>query len=135
MTVRVGILLLTATLIPSFAGCRTAPILNVYNAPLPLPPNTRLTIQDVGKAIWIAGERMGWRIEEVRPGEATGTLTRGRHVAVVWIKYDTSKFNIVYKDSTNLLHDGGTIHRRYNDWVHNLEVEIPREAAVLAAAK
>ena len=127
--------LLVAAVIVCFAGCRTAPVLNVSNAPLDLPPNTSLTMQAVAKAIWVAGEKLGWRMEEVRPGEITGTLTVRHHVAVVSITYDTLKFSIAYKDSENLLRDGGVIHRRYNDWVHNLEVGIKGEAASLAAAK
>lgn len=128
-------LLLTAAVIASFAGCRTAPILSVSNAALPLPPNARLTTQDVAKAIWVAGEKLGWRIEEVRPGEITATLVLRTHVAVVSITYDTAKFSIAYKDSQNLLRDGDMIHKRYNDWVHNLEVGIQGEAANLAASK
>lgn len=129
-------LLLTAAVIASCAGCRTAPILSVSNAPIPLPPNTSLTVQDVAKAIWVAGVKLGWRTEEIRPGEITATLAEhGDHVAVVSITYDTSKFSIAYKDSKNLLKDGDMIHRRYNTWVHNLEVEIQGEAASLAASK
>ena len=120
----------------SAGGCRTAPIYNVSKASLGLPPDTSLTIADVAKAVSVAGQKLGWQIEETRPGEATGTLTvSDRHVAVVSITYDRSTFSLAYKDSKKLLQSGNMIHKEYNAWVHLLEVGIQREAQALTASK
>lgn len=121
----------------SIAGCvRTQPIYNITNAPLPRSPGAaEPTTQQVARAIYAAGKRLGWQIHEVRPGEMTGTLRLRAHVAVVSIVHDTSKFSIRYKDSTNLLHAGDVIHRNYNNWIRNLERNIHAELANLPAAR
>ncbi len=116
-------------------ACRTAPIRNVPDTPLASAPGARLTLKEVSKAIWRAGRDLGWRIDEVRPGELTGTLKIRRHVAVVAIVHDTSTFRISYKDSANLLHAGEEIHKRYNTWVRNLETAIQREVGQLSSSR
>jgi hypothetical protein len=122
--------LLLAISIGLVAGCRTALIYDVRNAALAPPPGATLTSEDVRKAVRTAGERLGWRMEDVRPGEMVGTLTMSqRHVAVVSIDYDTSQFSIRYKDSKLLMKDGSTIHKNYNDWIMKLEAAIKQEVA------
>jgi hypothetical protein len=75
-------------------------------------------------------------MEEVRPGEFTGTLVvHGRHEAVVSITYDTSRFSITNKGSRNLLQEGNEIHRRYNKWVQQLERAIREEIGELSAPR
>lgn len=115
------------------AACRTAPIRNVTNAPLNEAPRASLTMDEIAKAVWRGGQEQGWQISEVRPGELIGTLKLRSHVAVVTITYDTSRFSIAYRDSTNLLQSGSEIHKRYNTWVRNLEAAIQRELATASA--
>jgi len=116
-------------------GCRTAPIQNVSRAPLTTVSATKVTMADVSKAISTAGGRMGWVMQEVRPGELLGILTVRKHVAVVAITHDTSTFNIAYKDSQNLMHQGDEIHRNYNRWVQNLRQAIQSEVARIGAPR
>lgn len=123
--------IVAAVLIACLGGCRTATIQNITNAPLAPAPNARVTMEDVSKAIWAAGKKLGWVIQDVRPGELTGTLSLRQHVAVVTITYDTSTFSINYKDSQNLKHQGQEIHRKYNHWVQNLAKSIQAETARL----
>jgi hypothetical protein len=112
------------------AGCRTAPIYNVSNAPLTPPPGATLSLDQVGKAIRTAGERLRWEMVDTGPGAMTGTLVvNKRHVAVVSITYDTSRFSIAYKESKLLLQEDNVIHRHYNDWVMRLETAIQQEVA------
>jgi len=120
---------LLLVLFVAVSGCRTAPIQNVTRAPLPAVPTTKVTVHDVSKAIATAGGRLGWVMQEVRPGELQGTLTVRKHVAVVVVTHDTSTFSIDYKDSQNLLHQGDEIHRNYNKWVQNLRQAIQAEVA------
>lgn len=111
----------------TFTGCRTATIQNVTNQPLAPAPNTQLTMESVSKAIWAAGKKLGWVIQEDRPGQLTGTLNLRKHVAVVGIAHDTKTFSIVYKDSRNLMHQGDQIHNNYNGWIQNLSKAIQAE--------
>ena len=124
--VRIGLVLLAIVL--ATTACRTAPVHNVV-APLAPAPGARLTMNDVAQAIWRAGNRLGWQIETVSPGALRGTLKLRQHVAVVAIAHDTSTVRINYQDSTNLRYDGHEIHRRYNQWVQNLERAIQAELA------
>lgn len=112
-------LLLGLVLAASVAGCRTAPVLNVENAPV--VANKTPTMQDVQSAITRAGAALGWKIEPVKPGLMQGTLNLRTHTAVVEIPYSTTAFSIRYKDSANLNYTGDSIHSNYNGWVQNLE--------------
>ena len=124
------ILLALAVLLVAGQGCRTtAPILTVTNAPLGLAPGAKLTLEEVSRNIWTAGKRLGWEIQEVRPGELTGTLTLRTHLAVVAVTHDTTTFNINYRNSINLRYHDNEIHRNYNNWVNNLSRAIQAEMA------
>ncbi len=118
--------LLSATLIMAavlLAGCRTAPIYNVSDAGIPTGTKQR-TLQDVEAAIVRAGDKLGWNMRPIKPGEVQGTLALRTHTAVVSIPYTTSKYSIQYKSSVNLNHDGNMIHSNYNGWIQNLERRI-----------
>lgn len=122
--------LLLAVTLGFTTGCRTAPIHNVIDAPVRPPAGRSLTAEDVRKAIQSAGERLTWRMQDVRPGEMSGTLTMNdRHVAVVSITYDSSAFSIRYKDSKLLMHQGNEIHKNYNASIMKLEAAIQQEVA------
>jgi hypothetical protein len=132
--VRYLVLVLAAILIAG-QGCRTtAPILTVTNAPLGSSPGSKVSLEEVSRAIWAAGKRLGWEMQEVRSGELTGTLTLRKHLAVVAITHDTSTFSITYRNSLNLRYHDNEIHRQYNNWVNNLargiqaEMVRPRDA-------
>ena len=135
MRLRALVVLFLTIAIP-VAGCvRVRPIYNVKDAPLAPSPGAAPTREQVSQAIWSAGKQLGWRMEEVRPGEMTGTLKLRSHVAVVAILYDASRFSITYKDSTNLMQSDGEIHRNYNNWIHNLEQRIQAEAARIPVSR
>ena len=113
MRIRVTLVLFVALAV---VACRTAPIRDVVNAPLPNATGVA-TPQQVDEAIWRAGRKLGWKIEPVGPGELRGTLRVKRHVAVVSITHDTKRFSIRYADSQNLRYDGRQIHRNYVAWI------------------
>lgn len=126
---KIRLLVVAAVLIAS-GGCRTtAPIVTISNAPLGQAPGARASMEDVSRAIWAAGKKLGWVMQQVRPGELTGTLSLRKHVAVVTIRHDTSTFSINYKDSRNLRYQDQEIHRQYNNWVQNLARTIQAEMA------
>ena len=126
---RIRVLVVAATLIAS-GGCRTTtPIVNISNAPLGPAPGANVSMEDVSRVIWTSGKKLGWVMQEVRPGELIGTLTLRKHVAVITIRHDTSTFSIDYKDSRNLQQHDQEIHRQYNNWVQNLARTIQSEMA------
>jgi len=119
-----SILLLSAVLL---GGCRTAPVYNVTEAAL--PSGKQHSMKDVEAAILRAGDKLGWTMRAVKPGEVQGTLALRTHVAVVSIPYSQKGYSIVYKSSENLNYDGTQIHSNYNGWIQNLERRINVELA------
>ena len=129
-------LAIAAVVLIAGQGCvRTAPILTVTAAPLGPAPGATPTLEEVSRVIWAAGKKLGWVMQEVRPGELTGTLSIRNHVAVVTIVHDTSTFGIKYKDSRNLRYADDHIHRQYNNWVSNLTRTIQSEMVRARDAK
>lgn len=133
MTGRAAVLITVACLLV-ITGCRTATMYNATDVPLASHSSSRVTLADVTKAILAAGKRKGWVMEVARSGEVVATLTVKRYVAAVTVTYDTSRFSITYRDSSNLMHSGDEIHRRYNSWVRHLEETIQDEVKSVAAA-
>jgi hypothetical protein len=120
-------LALLAVLVLGLSACRTATIQNINQAPVMNTQGKALTMDEVESAIKVAGAGLGWQMERVSPGHIVGTLNLRSHQAVVDIPYDTANYSIVYKDSTNLKHEGIKIHSNYNNWVNNLNRAIQRE--------
>jgi hypothetical protein len=106
----------------ALGACRAAPLYNVSSSTMATPPNA--TVEQVAGAIKKAGTGLGWQMIEKGPGEIEGRLNLRSHLAVVSITFDTKKFSIFYKDSSNLDYDGTRIHKNYNGWVQNLEQAI-----------
>lgn len=104
-------------------GCRTAPILNVNDAPI---DNTSATLDDVTKGIILAGNSLGWQMRKQSPGHIVGILHLRSHMAEVDVTYNTKSYNINYKNSTNLKYDPSKniIHSNYNGWIQNLNSAI-----------
>lgn len=114
------------------AGCNTAPVMEVRNAPYGLTAasaSTRLSLGATERAIIKAGANRGWIMQRIAPGHLEGQLLVRGHVAIVDILFNRDEFTISYKDSSNLKYDPGarTIHRRYNGWVQTLSEDIQRE--------
>ena len=120
-------LLLAAT------GCRTlSPVYNVDSTRIQsssIKPNP--TLEDVGKAIQVAGTSLGWLMEPTKPGHIVGTLQVRTHVAIVDIHYNTTAYSIHYKSSSNLDYDGESIHPNYNGWIKRLNSAIHAETLKL----
>lgn len=112
------------------AGCRTAPIHNVQNAPI-TPTGDEITMEEVKDAIIRAGSGLGWRMRPAEPGLIIGTLNVRDHMATVEISYDTDSYDITYMDSNNLDKKGNEIHSNYNGWIQNLDNSIQNNIAML----
>ena len=112
-----GLMLALACSVLALAGCRSAPVMNVVDAPV----SVSRSAQQVEQAIISAGNSLGWQMRPVGAGKIEGTLVLRDHRAVVDIDYSPRTYSIRYKDSSNLNYDGGSIHKNYNGWIENLD--------------
>ena len=112
------------------AGCgRVQPVMNVEHTPVAL----NLQSKQVKSAIYESAENRGWLVSEIKPGLIRAELYVRSHHAVVEIPYSDKFYSILYVESENLKYDDGEIHRNYNRWVNNLNVDIKRKLAQMAA--
>lgn len=120
------------TLIVALTGCM-APILNVKDAQVKTLSGKELTLDQVTKAIVLAGMGLKWEMVVASPGHIVATLNLRGHQAVVDIPYTTSTYSILYKSSVNLTgfqagkkepvpeSPPDLIHSNYNGWIENLD--------------
>ncbi|PSW06875.1 hypothetical protein [Photobacterium lipolyticum] len=121
--------LVVAAMFVTLAGCsRVQPILNVENTPVVF----NLQSSQVKQAIIEAGIGRGWVMRETTPGKIRGEYQARSHQAIIDITYNTNTYSIEYADSDNLKYEDGKIHRNYNRWINNLDVDIKKKLAMLA---
>ncbi|RWX56015.1 LptM family lipoprotein [Photobacterium chitinilyticum] len=118
-----------AAMLVTLAGCgRIQPLRNVENTPVAY----NLQITQVKQAIMEAGMRRNWVMMETKPGVIRAEYTARTHIAIVDIVYSDKTYSIDYVSSENLMYEDGKIHRNYNRWVNNLDVDIKKELAMVA---
>lgn len=110
---------------------RVQPIMKVENTPVAY----NLQSEQVKSAIIQAAVARDWVITEVEPGLLDAKITVRNHFAEVHIPYSEKYYSIVYVTSENLMADDGSIHRNYNRWVNNLNVDIKKQLALVATAQ
>lgn len=117
--------LLACTLL--FAGVaqasRLEPVYNVIDHPIP-PAAQKLSLDEIGRNIILAGTPRHWRFEPIKPGQMRATYDNGKHAATINIAYSQRSYSITLVSTVNLLQEGNEVHRTYNMWVHNLEKDI-----------
>jgi len=108
----------------AFVGCGSNdPIVNYNNSPVVAKSGNK-NQKDVKRAIILAGTRVGWQIQDVKPGLITATRFSSGFMAKVDITYTSDTYSINYKDSSNFKYNGQTIHPTYNKWVEDLHKSI-----------
>lgn len=127
---RLTLLLLAITAILMLTACRTAPVLNVDNAPIPYTADKALGMEKIQGAIIKAGTGLGWVMRPIKPGLIEASLNQRSHQAVVTITYTENDYNIDYKSSYNLKYNGTKIHRNYNNWIIYLNKAINNQLAM-----
>lgn len=121
--------LVASTLLLAIAiafGCRTVPLQDVVDAPLPAACSAA-TPDEVDEAIWRAGRKAGWAIDRVEPGVLLGTWSFRQHAAMVSITQRNGHLSIRYVWSRNLLYEGDRIHRAYQKLLVQLLAAIQHE--------
>jgi hypothetical protein len=112
---------------------RQAPLVN----PPPIAITSKISADNVLKAIKMALVHRGWTITAAKPGEVDSTLHLRDHIARIVIDYDTARVQIKYVDSTNLKYEvkNGTpyIHKNYLSWIENLVNDIQGNLMLLGS--
>jgi hypothetical protein len=122
-------------MILALSGCfgRSQPLYEVHD--MQVPDSARgLSDEQLTAAIRAAGSKRRWSMEKINPGLMRGTLKLRSHVAVVDIAYSNEAISLSHNSSQNLQFDGTNIHRNYNLWIRNLELDIT-ESLRAAGAK
>lgn len=115
-------LVLCAAILGMTACARVAPVMEAGG-----DFGGKASLEQRAEQIRRAGARRGWAMSSQAPGLMRGTLKLRGHYAVVDIPYDTERFTIRYADSRDLAYDGTNVHKKYNDWVRFLELDIIRQ--------
>ncbi len=92
-----------------------------------------VTSEQVKEAIINAGQGRDWIMSAAGPGVINATQNVRKHSVTIRINYSEKEYAIHYVNSVNLLAADGEIHRAYNHWVNNLDKDIQKKLAVIAA--
>ncbi|HSW16429.1 MAG TPA: hypothetical protein VLJ86_04330 [Ramlibacter sp.] len=102
------------------AGCKSAPVLDIAQAPTITASGKALTRDQVRAAIVRSGATLGWLMKDEGPNMIVGTFNYGATSATVEIPYTGNTYSIKYRSSVNLDKGNGLIHKRYNTWIQDL---------------
>lgn len=125
-----AVVLLALTLFTT-AACagRIEPIYNVKDHPIPAAAQ-KLSVQDIGRNIMIAGAGRRWQFEQTAPDKLQAKYDNGKHAAVIDIAYSKTAYSITLVSTVNLHQKGDEVHRQYNFWIRNLEKDIDSRLSI-----
>lgn len=126
-------ILAVALCVAALAGCSALERTEPVRTPRTIITQ-HVTTAQVKDAIINAGQRRDWIMSEAGPGVINATQNVRKHSVSIRINYSEKEYTINYVNSVNLLASGGEIHRAYNHWVNNLDKDIQKKLAVLAAS-
>lgn len=111
---------------------RDEPIKNPTGIPISWNADGKPTMERIQRAIIAGCAQRGWACQATKPGEIRAVLHLRQHMAEALIAFNTEGFSVTYVNSSELRFDAakGTIHRKYNQWVANLIIDI--NAAIAA---
>ncbi len=126
-----GVLAFTSLI--ATGGCQTSvPFREVFETPFPVAWS-RASEEQIDEAIWRAGRKQSWEIEDIGRGHLRATRRWKRYVVVVSITHDRHQLRVAYADSENLRRSEGQIHQSYDRLVRRLVAGIEREPLVAGA--
>lgn len=87
--------------------------------------NSRISNARLKQIIISACSRYGWKVDSSTDSSVTATLNHNAKESVtIEIPFSPQKVEFIYRSSQNMRYDGTKIHRSYNRWLKNLEVDI-----------
>ena len=113
------LLLFITIILLSFNGCRTVTPYNIENKPLSNQNNLDTTTSYIHKAC----HSLGWKTKQMTDNMIFATHSRGKVSASIKIRYSKKAYDISLVNAINFNYNtsSNTIHRRYNNWIKNLE--------------
>lgn len=125
-----------AASVPVTGGCgNTTSVLNYENEPIYKNQQTTYSMEEVRDKIAAGVQARKWGIEDESKGWMVARVTSGGHWAKVRITYDADKYTIIhFESSEGLKWNGERIHRRYNNWVKNLNASIQKQFLIATPA-
>lgn len=95
---------------------------NLYDQPIPAVNGQPAAVATIDDAMRRALAKHQWTIKDAQPGRIRAALVvRTKHFVEVEIRFDASKYSIVYLSSVNLNYrldnKGERIHPNYHKWV------------------
>ncbi len=95
----------------------------VLNQPL----HSEMSFDKAKSIITQAGMKRKWVVSEENKGVLIANIQVRSHFVSVEINVGKDSYDIVYRDSENMNYrSDGTIHRKYNGWVRNLNSDIQK---------
>lgn len=134
-SITASLLLIVIAFSTQLAGIsRDEPIRNPTDIPISWTGEGKPTIELIQRAIIAGCAQRGWMCQAIKPGEIRAVLLVRKHMAEALISFDTESFSVTYVNSTELRYDAAenTIHRKYNQWVANLIMDINGAIAMAA---
>jgi len=123
-------LLASVLLLPQAA--MAAKLKPVVDQPIP----QELSLEEAKQGIIEGGLKRNWIIEEQSETLMKADIHVRKHYVAVNIKLHDGKYDIEYLDSDNMKYKpDGTIHRKYNGWVANLNGDIQNALRRMAIQK
>ncbi|MDF7681604.1 hypothetical protein PT300_13815 [Enterobacteriaceae bacterium ESL0689] len=107
-------------IVSALAGCSCRDAIRNFNTHI----GTEHTTTEVKSAIFKAGAKNLWVLNEKSPGVITAIRRNHDYYAEIRIKYTATSYSIDYTDSINLHAKRGKISRDYNRWVASLNNDI-----------
>jgi hypothetical protein len=99
---------------------RIQPVYSVQGHAVPAA-SASLAPDQIMQLIVSTAQSKGWLIDPISPTQVRASQKWRTHSATVIISTDGRTYSINYEGSTNLLQNGGVVHREYNERVHALE--------------
>ncbi|WP_264874403.1 hypothetical protein [Vibrio agarivorans] len=93
------------------------------------PLHSEMSYEDARRLFSAAAAKRGWQIKD---GEVDNSLIADLYVRSHYVSVDItlnqSTYDINYRDSENMKYKpDGTIHKKYNGWVRNLNSDIQKQ--------
>lgn len=104
---------------------RIQPVYSVQGHAIPAA-SASLAPDQIMQLIVSTAQSKGWLIDPIGPTQVRASQKWRTHSATVIISTDGRTYSINYEGSTNLLQNGGVVHREYNERVHALEDAIEK---------
>lgn len=104
---------------------RVQTVYTVQDHPIPTPSANR-TPDQITEIIAQVVLSSGWLVDRLGPTELRATQKWRDHTAIVRIFVANNSYSIRNDGSINLLQNGDSIHRQYNDRVQKLERAIEK---------